>query len=291
VGREAGSERRCWSERSGESLKTEAVFREQISSLQGKVRALEGSVAELESGKRRALLSARRNPELEESILDHILQSLDGKQRQLEIYREEAAAAEERLSAFLKEEQLRLPERREQQDSIAQLARELLAKGEQTERALSELRALLREHREMCAAIESGCARLGFDGSCGVPTLADVLESLPESILSETQVWCSGFLGETDGRSPYVVIAERIALPETLAHAGAYAFGETVCLSDAEAREWAAGEKPPIIAAEEFQAVEAEAREKGVTPGIVILIRAQEREAARTPRASFAPAR
>jgi hypothetical protein len=66
----------------------------------------------------------------------------------------------------------------------------------------------------------------------------DLLRSLPENILAQSEEWHSQFFGlSSESRKTYVVIADNLILAESFSSAGVHSFGDRVQLADEDARE------------------------------------------------------
>jgi hypothetical protein len=114
-------------------------------------------------------------------------------------------------------------------------------------------------------------ARDGLDAE----RLDGLLVSLPAEVYSASERWADWCLGREKDAKTYVVTDDFLAIPETLASAGVYRFGDRVELSADQARDLLREDRPnrsadfpwrcltpSIIPVEEFEAIAAEAKEK-----------------------------
>jgi len=133
-----------------------------------------------------------------------------------------------------------------QQDQLSSLAAERLAKDREVESAADALRRILQERAQLTAKIAS-CAdaleiTLGADGLDTVRA-EQLVSALPEQFAAESERWAAALHGTREGLQTYVVRAQVLVIPETLAHHGVYHRGEKIDLPEREARELL-GERP-----------------------------------------------
>jgi hypothetical protein len=65
-----------------------------------------------------------------------------------------------------------------------------------------------------------------------------LLDSLPESIMPQSERWYGLFFGNSKTETSYVVIADSLVLPETFSSNGLLSFGDRVQLTEEGAREF-----------------------------------------------------
>lgn len=239
------------------------------------------AVVKFEDEARRIQQAMRSQPDSKNFNLDQVRGRLAGNRRALGDCERQLTALRGQLESQLKSEQEKLPERRSYQEKAAAIVPQIVAKDEEIQTLMDALRQRLQERRDLSAEISSQCQRLDFWEDAGWSRLTTLFESLPESVLPQTQTWARQFLGDTGELPAYVVVEQRLELPETLAHCGLHSFGDVVHLADAgellrEDRPGVDGRRfrtPSVMQEEQFRAVQAAARDDAEVMAIVLRAR------------------
>jgi len=171
--------------------------------------------------------------------------------------------------------------RQHHQEQFAGILNKRLAKDRQTDQLLKELREALRERNGLTAAMAEPAAALELslpDDGLDTRRFEKLLDSLPEETLSQSEKWCGHFLGKQKSAQPFVVRVENLLVGETLFDNGLYHFGETILLTEEEARDllcadYFAGtheapwrcQRPRVMTVEDYEAAAKTAREKGLS--------------------------
>ncbi|MGH9378172.1 MAG: hypothetical protein ACRD1I_05175 [Terriglobia bacterium] len=272
------ADRKHFSERSAKSIRHEARLREEAGRLLKQVERHESVAIELAEEKTRILTKIQGGFPVDDAKFDELLRNIEREVRLSAVCKEQLATAEAQVELFLAEEERGLPERRAQQEDAARLAREIITKDSQIERSINELRQLLEERGQLSATIGGVCRDLGFRESADWQRLEAILKVLPPSVVLESCSWAARLLGSSEGLVPFFVISKRFEVPETLAHAGIYTFGQTVDLPVGEAQPYLQSEPPAISTVEDFHALEAEASELRYPLQILVTVRNRDRE-------------
>jgi len=155
---------------------------------------------------------------------------------------------------------------------------------------------LLEERAELTAKIltaaEAVDLTVGGD-KLDAERFNQLLASLPEEVTATSERWYGWFIGDQGGMKSYAVVVDELTLPESLARANSYRFGDKVELTDQEASEllrdicpvgkarhdlaWSY-EPPRIMPLKEFEALVREAADKGGTAQDLVSRRNMERE-------------
>jgi len=228
----------AYSLRSQRNLGREAELRGDLAKCEARIGYSERKIAELEADKARQLKASLRGGGGGGQWLGRTLEELEGKNREAVAYREQRDHIQTEI-ANLAPGPAQAAERAQRQNHLAQLATDRLKKDELAEGALKGLRRLLEERAELTAKMLK--AAEAIDLTIGEDRLdsrrfEELLVSLPEDLLAGSNRWHVWFIGKQQGLKPYVVVVEKLTLPESLARANFYRFGEKVELTDEEAR-------------------------------------------------------
>jgi hypothetical protein len=163
----------------------------------------------------------------------------------------------------------------------------LVRKRQETDRKIGAtveaLRDLLAQHgaqteemQALAEALELALPAASFDA-------AALLSALPEGIAEGAEKWASHFLGDPKGAKTYIVRAEYLSMPETLAHHGCYQFGEEIQLDPEEAAELLASDYAApvrsapwrrlparVMTVEDFQNATAQAEQRKVSVAQIV---------------------
>ena len=130
-------------------------------------------------------------------------------------------------------------ERRRNQESMAAHLEARILKAKQLDGALQEVRRIASECVELTREMTrlAGLLEFPFGVNLGISQFEDLLRRLPNEMASEAERFATWFLGAEKDRSPYPIRNEEIVLPETLASAGAFTYGDCPELTRKEARQ------------------------------------------------------
>ena len=183
--------------------------------------------------------------------------------------------------------------RAEEQRKFATLAAERLEKARSVYRLTGMLREILSQHDELTGKMQEIARSLDLtanDEAIDGLRFERLSNSLPREQLSASQEWFDFFVGGAEKPGAYVVIDEQLQLPETLASAGLYHFGDRISLPRDEAAELLRADRPwptpkirdlnepsedrprwqkrppSIMTVEEYEAIQAKAGERGIDP-------------------------
>jgi hypothetical protein len=272
-----------YSERSRSSAVEETRLRAEQHTLEDKKVGAEREAAEADKEVKRLRDAASRT---NDSILDYNLsQALQRRNAKLDIAKSCGEGIREKQAAIAA-----LAPSEEDGRTRAKLQASVessVSKREETDRKIGAtveaLRGLLAEHRaqteEMQAlaeALEVALPAASFDA-------AALLAALPEGIAEAGERWAGHFLGEPKGSKTYIVRAEYLSVPETLAHHGCYRFGEEIRLDPEEAAELLANDYAApvrsapwrrlparVMTVEDFQKAKAQAEQRKVSVAQIV---------------------
>jgi hypothetical protein len=270
-----------FSERSQHSCIVERDLRRERGKCEGTIGYIQVKVDEAERSReaqtRHAL--AERGYSSSSLVLRNVLIELEGHNRELGHFKDHRETLDSQIAESMKPD----PTRNEKQSRLSALVVQRLAKDRQAETALNGLRKLLAERTELTAEITAAAASLDFtvNGPDGLDAkrITDLSASLPKEIAETSEQWAGWFFGENEGAKPYVVRVGDIVIPETLDHSGVYYFGETVMLTDEQARELLRSDRPwseignqkwdllppSVMTPETFQETLAAAEKQGIS--------------------------
>jgi hypothetical protein len=270
-------QRKKYSERSRSSIITETRLRTDQSVLERKKAIAERGAADREKEvKRLREASISTNDSIIDWNFSQALQDLNAKRDIMKNCQEGIEEKEAAIAALPPSVEERRA-RTEQQASMESLVRTRLETDRKIGAALDALRGLLAEHEmytgrmgAVATALEIALPTASFD-------VAALLAALPEDIIEGSERWAGRFLGEPKGGKTYIVRAECLSVPETLAHHGCYRFGEEIPLDPEEAAELLANDyAAPVHSApwrrlparvmtpQDFETAKAQAKQKKV---------------------------
>jgi prefoldin subunit 5 len=170
--------------------------------------------------------------------LDLAIAQLATVRARIEPYKAEAARLEAEIQA-LQPSQVEIEDRHERQREFASLAGERLEYDREAERLVKELRSILRTRSELTTAMATSAKLFDLaDDALDASRVEKLLDSLPESIMPQSERWYGLFFGNSKTEISYVVIADSLVLPETFSSNGLLSFGDRVQLTEEGAREF-----------------------------------------------------
>ena len=256
----------------------------------------ETKVAELEKSKAAQLKAQIGTGGGSGQFLGRTLTELGEENAKLAAYKERRTLIQSSIEVLASPSPQEAAERAARQGYLANLAADRLEKDRLVGGALKGLRGLLEERAELTAKmlIAAEAADLTIDdGRLDAERFEELLASLSEGITATSERWHAWFTGDQEGMKSYTVVVNELTLPESLARANSYRFGDKVELTDEEANElvrdicpvgkarhdlaWSY-EPPRIMPLKEFEALVREAADKGGTPQDLVSRRNMERE-------------
>ena len=272
-----------YSERSRASIAREVALRAERKTLEDKKAIAERSAGELDEQVKRL-----RNASLtaQDSIVDwNYAQALASRDAKLDLAKncEEGLREKDAQIAALALTDEERRSRAEQQAEIEGRVKKRLEIARKIGAAVDGLLELLAEHQRQTAELGQAVAPLeipipmeGFDA-------AELLRLLPEGLAETSAERAGHFLGQPNGGKVYVVRAEFLEVPETLAHHGVYRFGEEIVLDPAEAAELLANDfaaptkaapwrrlPARVMTVDDFKRVTVQAEQKGVAAAQIV---------------------
>jgi hypothetical protein len=231
-----------FSPRSQRSFEEQRIVQVEIAKFDSSIRFVERRIGELEEFKKYHLMDKRHDS------LAMTLREIEDQTRMLRVYKEERAVLQARLDDLVTVTPEELQVRQPQQQALAQLVASRLEKDRQADKAVEALRGILQERAELSAQMNTLAAVLDFTIDPNIDALDtrrfDALRAaLPTELAASSERWAGWFMG-TSGLKPYIVRDERLVVPETLASHGVYFFGETIELTDDQARELLREDRP-----------------------------------------------
>lgn len=264
-----------WSTRSRHSFEEQHTLQQEIAHLDLSVRNVEKNISELEKMKARKL-KMRNRP-----FFADTLRELEDENRVLAAYKKQRAEFQSASDKLGQVDARALKARQEQQARFAALISERLERDRKAEILLQNLQAVLAERAEVTAKMAECAAALDLTIDSDADTVDtrrfdELRSALPAELAVSSERWAGWFTG-TSGLKPYIVRDARLVVRETLKSAGVYYFGETVELTDEEARELLREDRPAplndapwrcappsIMTIEAHQEATAAAAEKGM---------------------------
>lgn len=266
-----------FSARSQESVLREKELRGDLDYLESVIRGHEKNIAKLEEEKSR---TTKGLSSLKSSIP---ALSLNALVRELVIQREVLASHQAERTRLLAEiEELKpgasqLQARTEQQELLTNLVSERLEKDRQADKLLATLRGVLQERAKLTGRIGEACSAIEFAADLDKSRFEELLGSLPVDLAGAGESWANRFFGRQNDAKQYVVRDEWLVIQESLANHGCYRFGETIELTEEQARELLRVDRPAprpaepwrcapqsVMTVEAFEAVTASAEKEGV---------------------------
>jgi hypothetical protein len=231
-----------FSPRSQRSFEEQRIVQAEIAKFDSSIHFVERKIGELEEFKKYHLRDKRHDS------LASTLRELEDQTRTLRAYKEERAALQSTLDDLVTVTSEELQARQPQQQAFAQLIASRLEKDRQADKAVEALRGILQERSELTAQMTTLASVLEFTIDPNIDALGtrrfDALRAaLPAELAASSERWAGWFMG-TGGLKPYIVRDERLVVPETLASHGVYFFGETIELTDDQARELLREDRP-----------------------------------------------
>jgi len=265
-------ERPRWAERSRSSVEMEARLEKDLQRRQSMRRSAEQTLTMLNEEKQRLLGFNMAGEAWAGDGLTRLITNIGIAETKLSLFKEEEKKSQENLDAFRADVAARAPWRAQMQDNIAELVGALVRMDRENQPLVDQVYKKLKARQEVCALIRSSAAKieLSYDFEAGIP--ASFIESLHFDMAAASQAWKALFLGESDALKAYVVCDDSLEPQPTLARKAVYSFGETVLLSEDEARELVRDDRPipgrprwdclppSLMMAEDFAVVRAEYR-------------------------------
>jgi hypothetical protein len=227
------------SPRSQHSMLAEKKLRDLLQMAQAAVASTERKVSELEGVVERLTGRVATFGDIKfQEGLDLALAQLATVRARIEPYKAEAARLEAEIQA-LQPSQVEIEDRHERQREFASLAGERLEYDREAERLVKELRSILRTRSELTTAMATSAKLFDLaDDALDASRVEKLLDSLPESIMPQSERWYGLFFGNSKTEISYVVIADSLVLPETFSSNGLLSFGDRVQLTEEGAREF-----------------------------------------------------
>lgn len=288
-----------YSARSQRSVILESNLRKEIRKVTGTIGRFQRKLPELEASKasitKMVVVEDQSNmqPQLDATLLE--IANTHGVIKACEEEKSRTEEAVRKLDPDPVEIQARLIRQRE----LAALAERRQQQDRKVDVLLKELREALEERAYVTAEMSSAAENLELT----IPKddlemrLEKLSASLPADLLTASERWHCWFLGKQDGRKPYRVCEEHLLVPETLAHNGLYHFGDTIQLTEEEARVLSRADRPAskrrqmwtcappsVMTVEAFAAAVRTAKEKGVSVQDICFWREVELDAAARER-------
>ena len=229
------------SPRSQHSMLAEKKLRAALQRAQAAVASTEQKVSELEGTVARLTGRVATFGDFKfQQGLDLAIAKLATVRARIDPYKAEVARLEAEIQA-LQPSQVEIEARHEGQREFASLASERLEYDREADRLVKELRTVLRTRSELTTAM--GAAAELFDleilnDALDASRVEKLLDSLPESILPQSERWHRLFFGNSKTETTYVVIGDSLVLPETFSSNGLLSFGDRVQLTEEDAREF-----------------------------------------------------
>lgn len=227
---------RKWPARSRKSIRREEELQKEVARCRALRSRVVNSLAQLDEEKARNLALIKQGESWAESPLSKALQNAENENRKLALFTAELEKAQSSLDKFRAHVEADAPRRARVQGEIADLAGARLELDSLIDEALVKLRELLTQRtsltdmmRERAQSIELECDLEG-----GVPP--SLYDAAALQIMPASAEWNAIFLGNSEKLKAYVVVIDDFTPGETLARQPIYKFGETVYMSEAEAR-------------------------------------------------------
>jgi hypothetical protein len=172
--------------------------------------------------------------------LDLAIAKLATVRARIEPYKAEVSRLEAAIQA-LQPSQVEIEARHERQREFASLASERLEWDREAERLIEELRTVLRTRCELTMVMATSAKLFDLavlDDALDASRVEKLLDSLPESIVPQSERWYGLFFGNSKTETTYVVIVDSLVLPETFSSNGLLSFGDRVQLTEEDAREF-----------------------------------------------------
>jgi hypothetical protein len=229
------------SPRSQHSMLAEKELRAALQMAQAAVASTEVKVSELEGVIERLTRRVATFGDFKfQQGLDLAIAQLATVRARIEPYKSEAACLEAEIQA-LQPSQVEIAGRRERQREFASLASERLEWDREAERLIEELRTVLRTRCELTMVMATSAKLFDLavlDDALDASRVEKLLDSLPESIVPQSERWYGLFFGNSKTETTYVVISDSLVLPETFSSNGLLSFGDRVQLTEEDAREF-----------------------------------------------------
>jgi hypothetical protein len=287
---------KAWSPRSQRNWLAQRKLEQERKRCEDLIHYCERKIAELEKSKEGQLKAQIQRRAGSGQFLGRTLTELAEKNAELAAYKERRSLIQSQIEALASPNPQQIADRAERQNYLAKLAAERLEKDRLVGGAIKGLRGLLEERAEltakMLAAAEAVDLTVGGD-KLDAERFKELLAS-PEEVTATSERWYAWFIGDQGGMKSYAVVVDELTLPESLARANSYGFGDKVELTDEEARDllrdtcpvgrakhdlgWSF-EPARIMPLEEFEALVREATDNGSTPQDLVSRRSTEREA------------
>lgn len=263
-------ENRKWPERSQASILRQDDIEVERREFQGAIKSLKEKVVTLEATRKNYGKKARLLGMLQTTVAD-----LRTAREILEVKEELLRETEEQILSFAPTPEA-AAQREEKQKALAVLAEERAGMDRQVSEAFGQLSNLLKKRRAFTEQMADHAKNLEMDIDLDQARFDTLLNSLPATLLAQSESWVDWFLGRKAGRVR-AVCRGRLVRVESLAHNGIYNLGEVVELSQAKfdelhrkdrpaGKQYARWEcKPPnVFSLEEYKSARAEAEKKNV---------------------------
>jgi hypothetical protein len=157
---------------------------------------------------------------------------------------EEEEKAQKHLDDFRAAKAEAAPERLRIQGNLAEMASALVGIDAENQLLLEKLYKALQARQELTAAMQrqASAIALPYDFEAGIP--GSFIQSLSFDMVAASKAWKARFLCECENLTAYIVVAEEFEAPESLGQSAVAFFGQTVFLSEGEAREFLRDDRP-----------------------------------------------
>jgi DNA repair exonuclease SbcCD ATPase subunit len=263
-----------WAARSQASILREEELRQRRATLAAQVARLERKVAELEGHRSRHAKQLRQGEHYLPAVRDNLAELREARDL-LQLHQEQVEALDQEIIECGNTQE-EVATREQNQHTLAALAGQRLAVDEKIDQAAAELRKLLHSRSDLTANMKAHAAAIEMELDLDQDRFDALAEALPDSIADRSKAWLDWLFGKRQGLVR-AVARERVVLPETLAHSGAYQLGEEIELSAEEFAELhRADRRDPtheepwkrrpasVFTMEEFEAAKAEAKRKSI---------------------------
>lgn len=264
---------------SAADIRAEHALQKDVARWEELCRKAEASLAKFEARKEELLQGiAKGLYGATETLLSAETGKIMGCKRNISDYQEQIVKAKAKLEKFRQETKAKVPERTKQQNQLAALVAERASNCRAIAKLITSLRMLITDTGSLTTQIKKAAEPLQISAKWESESLALLSAALPKEFLAESEQWAAWFLGQKEGLQPYVVIADEVFLPETLADAGLHRFGDKVYLRADDAREMLRTDRlqqvgpgqykldgPELMTLEDFEMAQFSAEREGET--------------------------
>lgn len=227
------------------SLRSQASWREQwgledeLRKNEAWLRVAEQNVKRLSESKEQVTRHMATSGNVQPSYLGDLCRQLDDETRRLAVHKDQKASLQSRIKALTQPSRSQAAKRLKNQRQLGALASERLSMDRLIGCAVGELRRLLKAREELSVSMHAGASAIDLQGRSDLldeSRFATLLGSLPADLTAQSERWVARFTGEQDGKRKYVVRQDRLTLDEILSNCHCYARGDSIDLTEEEAR-------------------------------------------------------